>query len=86
VLLQAFFDDSGNQGDPYMAMAGIVGTARQVADLSDEWDKGLRATTPGRIAYFKMDEALGLTGEFAFWSEENRDAKIRQNGEDRRSR
>ena len=36
------------------------------------------ATTPGRIAYFKMDEAINLYGEFQHWSEENRDAKIRQ--------
>src|SRR5688572_2752893 len=39
---------------------------------------GTSASAQPRPAYFKMDEALGFTGEFAFWSAENRDAKIRQ--------
>ncbi len=78
MLLQAYFDDSGNQSDPFMAMAGLVATAQQVADLAGDWERWLRATTPGKIAYFKMDEAIHLYGEFQHWSEENRDAKIRQ--------
>ncbi len=58
-----------------MAMAGLVATAQQVADLAGDWERWLRATTPGKIAYFKMDEAIHLYGEFQHWSEENRDAK-----------
>ena len=61
-----------------MAMAGLVATAQQVTDFTKEWERSLRATTPGRIAYFKMDEAMSLSGEFQHWSNENRDAKIRQ--------
>jgi hypothetical protein len=78
VLLQAYFDDSGNPSDPFMAMAGLVATAHQVAALTEEWTRALRATTPGKIAYFKLDEAINLYGEFQHWSEGNRDAKIRQ--------
>jgi hypothetical protein len=45
-------------------MAGFVAEAQALAGLADEWNKALRAKHPGRIGYFKMDEAVGLTGEF----------------------
>ena len=79
MTLQAWFDESGTRGtDRFMVLAGLLGEAEVFANVADEWDKHLRATYPGAIRYFKLDEACGLTGEFRHWQEGNRDIKIRQ--------
>jgi hypothetical protein len=55
-------------------MSGLFGEAELFASLADEWQKNLDGPyPPGRIAYFKMDEACSLNGEFHYWSPENRD-------------
>ena len=61
-----------------MAMSGLLGAAKLMASLADVWSRHLDAKHPGRIAYFKLDDALTLNGEFRHWQEHNRDAKIRQ--------
>lgn len=79
LTIQAFFDDSGTKGTGrWMAMSGLLGEAKLIASLADEWDKWLRARHPGSIRYFKMDEAADLTGEFQDWNPHRRDEKIRQ--------
>lgn len=79
VTVQAFFDESGTPGThEVMAMAGLMGPAEKVAGFADDWDRHLRANHPGRIRYFKTYEADHLCGEFAHWSKDNRDAKVRQ--------
>ena len=79
MTLQAWFDDSGTKGTGrWMAMAGLFGNAEVFAAISDDWDRHLRAEHPGRIRYFKMDEACSLNGESRHWREENRDAKVLQ--------
>ncbi len=59
-------------------MSGLFGQAELFAKVSDEWDKALWSKYPGKIRYFKLDEALTLSGEFAHWGAANRDEKIRQ--------
>jgi len=49
-----------------------------MAEVADEWAKYLEARHPGRVRYFKLDEALTLDGEFRHWREDHRDEKIRQ--------
>lgn len=80
LTLQAYFDDSGGKRQGrYMAMSGLFGEAEVFASLSDEWRKSLEGPyPPGRISYFKMDEACQLDGEFKDWSEEHRNQKVWQ--------
>jgi len=80
VALQAFFDDSGGKGQGHwMVMAGLYATAEVFAEVADEWSRALAGPyPPGRIAYFKMDEACQLDGEFKHWREDHRDMKVRQ--------
>ncbi len=79
LTLQAIFDDSGSKGqDRFMVMAGLLGTAELFGSLATQWDKHLRARHPGKIDYFKLDEAVVLDGQFRHWQEHKRDEKIRQ--------
>ena len=80
LTIHAYFDDSGAKGQGrWMAMSGLLGDADVFADLADEWRKHLAGPyPPGKIDYFKMDEAVSLNGQFHHWSVENRDAKVWQ--------
>jgi hypothetical protein len=79
MAFKALFDESGVTGtNRFMCMAGIFGQADELERLTAEWEKHLAARHPGRIGYFKLDEALGLDGEFKFWQPANRDLKVRQ--------
>ena len=70
MTLQALFDDSGTMGQGrFMAMAGLMGEAALIAELADDWQRHLDAKYPGRIEYFKLDEALTLDGQFRHWQE-----------------
>ena len=61
-----------------MAMSGLLGEAEIIGEVADDWDRFLRFKHPGSIRYFKMQEAMGLTGEFRHWQPEKRDEKVRQ--------
>jgi hypothetical protein len=80
LTIQAYFDDSGAKGQGrYMSMCGLLGEAEVFAALSDEWSKALEGPyPPGRIEYFKIDEAVTLDGQFRHWSDEHRDQKVSQ--------
>ena len=79
MILQTYIDDSGTKNDgPLMVIAAIIGPAQVWAEVSDAWDRELRFSAGGRIAYFKEDEAVHLTGEFRHWREEARDTKVRR--------
>jgi uncharacterized protein DUF3800 len=79
LTLQAYFDDSGGKGQGrWMVMSGLFGEAEVLAAVADEWDKYLAARHPGRIRYFKMDEACQVDGEFKDWRVDNRNAKVLQ--------
>ena len=79
VIFQAYVDDSGTKGDgPVMVIAAIVGAAEVWAEVSDAWDKELRSSATGRLAYFKEDEAHHLSGQFRHWRPEARDVKVKR--------
>lgn len=78
-MLQVFIDDSGAKGmGAALFLGGVMGKAEVFAPIADEWDRELRATDPGRIAYFKADEACHLDGEFIHWRKTARDQKVRR--------
>jgi len=79
LILQSFYDESGGTGQGrWMSMAGLFASAEILAQVADEWDKELRFPAPGRIAYFKLSEAMSLSGEFLYWDRSNANAKIRR--------
>ncbi len=60
-------------------MSGLFGEAQVFADLAEQWRVNLDGPyPPGKINYFKMDEAVSLSGAFNSWREDHRDQKVRQ--------
>ena len=79
MAIQSWIDDSGTKGsDGSLVLAGLIGPAERLAEVADQWDRELFANIPGRIRYFKADEARHLSGEFSHWREEARDEKVRR--------
>jgi hypothetical protein len=79
LVLQSFYDESGCTGQGrWMSMSGLFATAELFATVADQWDKSLRATDPGRISYFKLSEAMNLSGEFRCWDRDKAREKIRR--------
>jgi hypothetical protein len=77
--IQTFCDDSGGKGQGrWMVFAALLGEAEAFAALADDWDRELRFRHPGAIRYFKMDEAMGLKGEFRHWRKDHRDEKVQR--------
>jgi hypothetical protein len=77
LTLRAVLDDSGTKGTGKVLMfGGLLGAAEAIAEMSDDWDRELRAQTPLPIRHFKAYEARSLTGEFANWSRKKRDEKL----------
>jgi uncharacterized protein DUF3800 len=74
-VLQAGLDDSGKDGiSPAFVLAGYIGSADKMMDLSDAWD-ALLAENP-RLDYIKGYEAFGLHHQFDGWSVEHRDERL----------
>jgi hypothetical protein len=78
MVLQAYVDDSGSDGEgKYFVLAGFIAPANKWAEFSDIWNQTLKKF-PG-ADYFKMVEAYHLHGEFdrrKGWTEELRDQRI----------
>ncbi len=75
VVWQAFIDESGNRDhSPVFVMGGFVATVEKWRRFSDEWRRMLDMRSP--IAYFKMNEAATLAGQFLHWSEKLRDERV----------
>ena len=74
--VQAFVDDSGGKGHgTHFVLAGLIADAENWAQFSDAWHLCL-GQDPA-IAYFKMREATGLSGQFHRFSKPRRDEKLR---------
>lgn len=75
--LQVYIDDSGgkNQGG-LLVMGAVINSFEKWAKFSEAWEKELRSNVPGRISYFKFDEASTLSGEFSHWSSDSRKLKV----------
>jgi hypothetical protein len=75
VMLQAYFDDSGNVGCGKTSwLAGYVARTDVWADFADRWHAVL--TSKPTIAYFKMSDAFALSEEFSGWSREAANEKV----------
>lgn len=75
---QAVIDDSASQPNPkYFVLAGFVSSVARWAEFSDEWQVALDLEP--KLAYFKMNEANLLVGEFSRdrgWTEALRDDRL----------
>ena len=75
VVLKVYFDESGTGQPPVFVMGGLLSTAERWASFSDQWQEVL--DIPPRLEYFKMEEAMNLSGQFHHWSEERRDHRVK---------
>jgi hypothetical protein len=76
-MMQAYVDESGGKGQTKtFVFSALIGDTEEWAQKSDEWDSVLKETP--RIAYFKMDEAEGLSGQFFGLSHIERDIKLKR--------
>ena len=72
---QVVCDDSGCKGQgPHLVMGGLIGRAEQWAAFADKWAACL-AEAP-TVAYFKMSEAAGCSGQFYGLNEQQRNDKL----------
>jgi len=74
-MMKAYVDDSFMGHAPVSVLAGWIASASTWARFSDEWQEAL-AMKP-RLDYFKMSEATSLSGQFAGWSEQSRNERMR---------
>lgn len=72
---QVFVDDSGGKGQgPIFLLESLSMASERWASFSDRWAACLQANPT--IAYFKMNEAAHLSGQFASMSRQQRDDKL----------
>lgn len=72
----AWIDDAGTKNtDAVFVLAGFIDRAESWLRFSDEWRDCLDQHP--KLDYFKMYEAQGLCGQFANWTKEARDLKLR---------
>ncbi len=77
MVLQGFIDDSGSEpSEPMFILAGFVSHVERWERFSDKWRE--RLDKRPSIAYFKMQEANSLKGQFLGWDERDRDLKAGQ--------
>lgn len=77
-MLTAYIDDSGSDGqENYFILAGYVSTPARWVQFSDDWSAAL-ASGPRPLQYLKAAQAQALRREFAEWSPEERDIKLRE--------
>jgi hypothetical protein len=76
--LQAYVDDSGSEPQSaFFVLGGFIARSDQWGLFADEWKAALHRAP--RIAYFKLNEAVGLKKQFdreLGWDTDKRDRKI----------
>lgn len=79
-MWQAYFDDSGGKRQGrWMVIAGLLGETSIFTEIAHQWRLALGGPyPPGRVSYFKMDDAITLNGEFRHWRIDHRDQKVQQ--------
>lgn len=75
--IQAFIDESGSKNqDIAFVLAGLIGHSEQWIEFSNNWQAALNESPS--IAYFKMQEAANMKGQFGGWKFSQRDAKLKR--------
>ena len=75
MTIQGYVDESGLDGrSQWLVFSALLATVEDWMAFSSRW-KSILDEHP-RLAYFKMNEAVGFTGEFYRWSEANRNQKL----------
>lgn len=75
MILRAYIDDSDLNQAPVSVLAGWIGPAATWAAFADAWKEALEMKP--FLQYFKMNEAMSLSGQFFGWTEESRDFRLR---------
>jgi len=74
-ILQVFVDESGRgQSSAAHVVAGFVASAETWLAFSEDWQAALDADP--RLEYLKAREAMHKSGQFAGWSDGDRDRRI----------
>jgi len=73
ITLSVYLDESSSEY-PYVA-AGWAAKPDAWLKISNSWRSALDSEP--KVRYFKLNDALGLKGPFAGWSEVERDKKLR---------
>jgi hypothetical protein len=80
VMLQAFIDDSGWDGNsPVFILAGFVAKEKQWEEFSEAWQIVLDLEEPRKLEYLKMRESYLLdnhNSQFYGWTEKQRDDRL----------
>ena len=77
MAIQAYVDETQGAGKvPLFVFSGLMAEAEHWARFSDGWNDCLKESPS--IQYFKMDEAVGLDGEFYQFSEDERNSKLKR--------
>jgi hypothetical protein len=75
VTIQVYVDEAGLDGkSPFFLFSALLGTLVDWKGFSERWKSALEESP--RIAYFKMDEAVGFQKQFYRWSESKRNQKL----------
>ena len=76
IVLQIFIDDSGRgqEDAPAFVLAGYIARVQNWANFADRWQRFL--TEEPAIEYLKGYDAYHCAGEFAGFSQKERDAKV----------
>jgi hypothetical protein len=74
MALQAVVDDSGRGNPPVFVLAGLAAKVEKWLGFPGAWDSVLKLEP--KLAYFKMNDAHMLTGEFRGFSVAQRDQRL----------
>lgn len=77
VAMQAYIDDGGGKGQgPTFVLSGLLARVEFWIPIVEAWNACLREAPS--IRYFKMSEAVAGNGEFRFFSDDDRNEKLRK--------
>ena len=79
-VFQPFADDSGSDPQSHtFVLGGLIATPAEWTPFAAAWQTALDNGPPAKLDYFKMAEAMSLSGQFSRrcgWTEGLRDSKV----------
>lgn len=76
LMMKSYIDDSGKGQQPVFVLAGYIASAEKWALFSERWKETL-GNKPS-LKYFKMKEAANLKKQFANWTEDERNKRLKE--------